>query len=260
MKRFIYILALVGFLIFPTSSSFAGSQSGKSIKIAFGNWPPFLDPAEPQKGVYSQLIKDAFETQGYTVEIQFHEWDKAMELVKSGDIELSGLWLKTPEREMIFHYSSPILNETHVFFHNRKTKFEWNRIEDLKGRNLIGLKGFNYGSKLDYMIREKQVSIELVENDQEAFTRLLKNPELICPQELNVGLNILKKKFSIEDADKIAYIPKTFNIATSYLICAKKVVLCSKYILDFNRGLKETLGKQMGKNLLSTLKSLPGDD
>ena len=260
MNKFIYIFFLLAILIHPISDSFAKEAGGKSIKITFGNWPPYLDPTEPQKGVYSQLIKDAFENQGYSVEIHFNEWDKAMDLVRSGEVDLSGLWLKTPEREMIFHYSSPILNETHVFFHNKKNKFDWNKIEDLKGRKLISLKGFNYGAKLDYMIREKQVTVELVENDQEAFARLLKHPELVYPQELNVGLNILKKKFSIEDADQIAYIPKTFNIATSYLICAKKVALCSKYILDFNRGLKETLGKQTGKSLLSTLKSLPGDE
>ena len=112
-------------------------HSQEKIRIAIGEWPPFIGEALPHYGVVPQLINEACATQGVSVEYGFFPWKRAYTEVKQGRWQASAIWGRTPEREADCLFSAVVYSDEVVQFYDREKPINWNgslaATEQLKG-------------------------------------------------------------------------------------------------------------------------------
>ncbi|MBU2292694.1 MAG: transporter substrate-binding domain-containing protein [Gammaproteobacteria bacterium] len=112
MRRLLTALLLCAGLCQP-------AQSQEQIRIAIGEWPPFIGEALPHYGVVPQLLNEAFATQGVSVEYGFFPWKRAYTEVKQGRWQASAIWGRTPEREADCLFSAVVYRDEVVLFYRR---------------------------------------------------------------------------------------------------------------------------------------------
>ena len=207
------------FSLLTLFSSFLASS--KQITLSVGEWPPYMGSDLPNNGAIAEIITEAFADIGYQVSFEFYPWARAMEQAQLGRVDGTGLWLKTESRESEFYFSEPVLEEKHVFFYNRTNKPKLDSFEALKSYSYVGLEDFSYGIDLDNIIRAKQINIQRVSNDEQAFGMLLKNRVSIYPQEMAVGFYLLRQHFSEQEVKNIGHIEQPFMRKNSHIMLSK---------------------------------------
>lgn len=219
--------------------------SKETIKIAVGNWPPYLSEKMEHKGIVAQIITEIFSAEGYNVEFRFFPWARAYVETKQGSFDCTGVWLKKPEREADFYYSDPVIKEKTVFFHLKDFKFDWNKIDDLYGLKIGGIIRFSYGEEFDNDLKLGKIKVDRTSTDVQNFKKLLAKRLDIYPQEINIAYNVLRSDFKPEEIQLITYHPKTLMENESYLLFPKNVARSKVLIKIFNKNLKHL--KDSGK-------------
>ncbi|NVD07551.1 transporter substrate-binding domain-containing protein [Vibrio sp. JPW-9-11-11] len=237
------ILVLSSFLMIA-NSAFASDDS-KIVKIAAGNWPPFIGEQLEGFGQVGKTIKEIFAAQGYQVEFHFYPWKRAYKKASEGEYVATAVWMYAEERTEFFHYSDPVAQEKFVFFHRRDNPFEWQSLLDLQGKLLGGGLGYSYGAELDQLLESNQVSINRVETPAKAFQLLKYRRVDIVPEERHIGLFTLSK-LPIEQQQLITFHPKPFLTNDSYLLFSKAHPQAEALMAIFNQGLAE---RNAGDNL-----------
>jgi polar amino acid transport system substrate-binding protein len=209
----------------------------KTIHLTAGNWAPYLGPNLPFRGMAGKIIKKAFAVQGIEVEIEFFPWKRAYKLAQKGEYDGTAIWLKKADRQKDFYYSDVVVVEKHVFFHLKEKRFAWSSISDLQGQTLGGLQGFSYGAELDRVLKEGKIKMERVNSDVTNFKKLLAKRIDLYPQELNVGLYVLKNYFDSEQIRQVTY-DEPFMKKNSYLLLTKDKKENKELIRVFNQGLE----------------------
>jgi len=144
----ILILFLFAFLLLQISTVCAGDKIFNAIASPF---PPFTGPNLKDKGVAWEICKAALETQGYTVNLEFAPWARAMEDSKKGKYDGLLPAYKTDERMRFFLYPMPLLT-IHTGFIKHKLKKEISYNGDLKtliGYNIGVGKGYSTADEFD---------------------------------------------------------------------------------------------------------------
>lgn len=117
----------------------------KTIVAAADPWPPFVDPAAPKEGLSLEIIRAAYATQGYTVEMNYVPWARAIDGVKKGKYDiLPPTWI-TEERKTFLMYSEPYAVNNIKFIKNIDDPFEFEGIESLAGKKIGTVRGYGYG-------------------------------------------------------------------------------------------------------------------
>lgn len=63
----LFTLFLTGLMLMFSFSAFAD----KTLTAASDPWPPFVDPQHPKEGLSLEIIRAAFQTQGYTIKMEY---------------------------------------------------------------------------------------------------------------------------------------------------------------------------------------------
>jgi polar amino acid transport system substrate-binding protein len=204
-----------------------------------GEWPPYLTKDLKHNGAVAHLIKDILEDIGYQAELIFYPWARAYSQAAKGKDDLTGVWMHKLEREEDFYYSEPVLSEKFVFFHLKGLNFNWDRIQDLAGLTVLGMKGYSYGEDFDKAIEKGNIKmIDKVTKTKQGFGMLLLNRAQLYPQEMNIGNYELNKHFTDNEIGKITYHSKPFLINNSYLLFPKKTPKSLELLKKFNEKLK----------------------
>ncbi|MGY5539484.1 substrate-binding periplasmic protein [Vibrio brasiliensis] len=233
-----HYLAFVGTLLACFSSQASTPDEPKVIKIAAGNWPPFIGEQLEDYGYVGKTITDVFAKQGYLVEFHFFPWKRAYKQASEGDFVATAVWMFAQERTEYFLFSDPVAQEQFVFFHRKDYPFQWQSLADIKGKHLGGGLGYSYGVNLDKMLADEEITINRVETPNKAFQLLKYRRVELVPEEKNIGLFTLGK-MPIETQELITYNPKPFLTNDSYLLFSKAHPEAEELMKLFNQGLKQ---------------------
>ena len=80
---------LIGFLSLIFSSSLSANET---IRIANGEWPPYLSKELKHYGVASRIVAEAFALEGVKVKYGFFPWGRAYAVVQRGEWDGSVIW------------------------------------------------------------------------------------------------------------------------------------------------------------------------
>ncbi|MCW8333234.1 substrate-binding periplasmic protein [Vibrio paucivorans] len=220
------------------SSSVETPNSDKIIKIAAGEWPPFIGEQLEDFGHVGHTIQQVFARQGYSVEFHFYPWKRAYKKASEGEYVATAVWMFTEERTEHFMFSDPVAQEQFVFFHLKENPFQWQSLSNLKGKTLGGGLGYSYGESLDTLINDEQVTIKRVESPEKAFQLLKYRRVELVPEEKHIGMFALSK-MPIDTQELITYNPKPFLSNDNFLMFSKAHPDAKKLLTIFNQGLKQ---------------------
>ncbi|MFZ6049796.1 substrate-binding periplasmic protein [Pseudomonas sp. CR3202] len=126
---------------------FSAPAWSQKIIAAADSYPPFADPTHPAQGICLQIVRAAFASQGYTVDMRFVPWARALSGVKSGEYDiLPNAWW-TQERAAFLLFSEPYLKNEIKFIKRKGDPFEYDGLGSLTGKTVGIVKGYGYGDE-----------------------------------------------------------------------------------------------------------------
>lgn len=103
------------------------------------------------QGYAWDIFRESFHAMGYTVILKVKPWKRCLKVVEEGLIDLvfPASWNK--EREKIYDYSKEHINlATYVVFYmDERRAREWQGLGSLKGKTVLKMRGWTYGSEFD---------------------------------------------------------------------------------------------------------------
>lgn len=209
-------LILIAFLIF---SPFAGSQNCTTIK-ANGpiGWVPIVyrDANHNLTGIAVDVAKKISNSLNVDLEIQPHiPWKRQLKKLQKGSLDMLVAAYISEERERLYKFSMPFLEEKVKVFTHYERQFNFNQWEDLTGKLGLRPRGGTYGSEFDRFAKEKLEFIEFSDK-QKSLDLLYSGRADYLVLAFNDGL-LSAKKFGYEN--KIVALEKTIvEISVHFLI------------------------------------------
>jgi len=210
----------------------------ETVRIATGEWSPYISEKLKHYGVVTRIVTEAFALEGIKIEYQFVPWKRAILWVESGKQDGSSVWAYNSDRGERFLFSDPVVSAKYVFFHRKDYKFDWETIEDIRGKEIGIILGYTYGAAFNKALKARQLLTIAVSYEEQIFSMLLKKRVEIVPMALEVGYDILQRKFKPKESQLITHHPKPLRDKPSHLIFSKKIKRNQRLVKLFNKGLK----------------------
>lgn len=226
MNKILIYLSIV--LLF--SNSFA---ENKVISAVSNIYPPFVDPEIPTDGLSVEIIRAAFETQGYTITLNYKLWSDALDGVKEGKYDiLVGAWF-TKERTKYLIYSDPYSFIRIKFAKRKGDTFEYMGISSLRGKKIGIIKDFGYSDKFNNATNFIKVGADSITQN---FRKLVNGEIDLTLEDETVAIAKIKKS----NPDLLKYIEFTKTPLTkrgNYVVSGLKNPRHKELIHAFNIGL-----------------------
>ena len=127
-KMFRWIMGCVIVLGLMTAET---SAAPRNLVFATLNAPPYFGENLAGGGFYTEISREAFQRVGYTFEVEFMTWNRALELAKRGDYAgMLGMYY-TEERAHDFIYTESIYDDEIVFFSRKGETMTYTTLQDL---------------------------------------------------------------------------------------------------------------------------------
>ncbi len=211
----------------------------ETIRIAVGEWSPYISEDLEHFGVVCRIITEAFSSQGYNVEYGFFPWKRSYEYVKTGEWDASGAWAFSKEREPYFLFSDPILEVKQVLFHLKTTQINWNSIEDLANLKIGATIEYDYGELFETAEKEGIITVRRNVSDESNFRLLLRGGIHTFACNSITGKAIIRKYFTEEEVALVDINPKPIDIKLNRLLFSKVLPNSEMLLGKFNAGLME---------------------
>lgn len=95
-------------VVAPSCAGAAAAETGRSLRMATEEWPPFRinDPQSESgfRGIDIDVVAAVEERLGVKILIERHPWARALEMMRSGQVDLLSGVARTAEREGFMHY------------------------------------------------------------------------------------------------------------------------------------------------------------
>lgn len=231
--------ALFSVVLFLGSLTLAAREP---VRIAIGEWPPYLAKDLPHYGVAAHIVEEAFNAAGLDVEFQFLPWGRVMVYVENGRFDTSILWVETEERSKSFLFSDVLLEGEAVFFYNEDNPLEWQTYQDLSTLHFGGLLSASYPWFEAAKAAGLDMQMELVTDERQNFSKLISGRIDAFSLDKLVGLHILQQDFA-NQRDQVGYDPKPIE-SWPYRLIFTKSDKGETLVEAFNRGL--AIIKQQG--------------
>lgn len=212
-------------------SSWAAAET---IRLANGDWAPYLSENLKEYGVVSHITKEAFALEGINVEYSFFPWKRGFEEAKEGKLDGSIVWGHTDERAQDFNYSDPVVYLETVLFIKKDSTFDWKDKEDLGKHSIGGVIGYSYG--LEDLEKEGKVTITRIASPENNYKKLVSGRIETVAEDREVGWGLVH---SLGLANEVKTHPQPLVTKPYFLIMSKKSPNGDKYLEAFNRGLKK---------------------
>ena len=224
--------AMALFLLIAINGALSARET---VRIAIGEWPPYLSRELPHNGVAAHLVREAFEAGGVNVQFDFLPWQRVRVYVENGTRDASILWVKTEQRAQTLLFSDVLLEGEAVFFYNKNNPLIWQDYEDLDGKRFGGLLSASYPWFETAKSRGVDVSMELVTVEHQNFSKLLSERIDAFSLDKLVGLHMLQHRFP-NQADLIGYDPSPIE-SWPYRLIFTKSPRGERLVEAFNEGL-----------------------
>lgn len=226
----------------------------EKIRLATLEWPPYVSEAACGQGWVQQLVVGVFLSEGYTVEVGFFPWKRALHLVERGewdalypeyDIPADSLSdvLDGVRRLEFLSLSDGFPGGSLVFFRRKGADITFNGdFEALKGLSIGVVSGYENSAELDRMIANRELKVQTA-NDDWTNIRMLYHGriDLIVGDDLVIQRTIdrmVPREKQKEYRGIIEPINPIIEEKTLFLAFSQKREGFQQRLYAFNRGLK----------------------
>lgn len=138
--------------------SFAAYTSAETVRLATVDWPPFFGKNLPKGGFVTEIARQALSRNGYTMDLVFVPWKRAMYSAQKGDHHgLFGCWVNE-EVKTLFDISQEIMARGDAHFLALKDSIGADlRPESLIGKRIGIVRGYAVSETLESLFNSGQV-------------------------------------------------------------------------------------------------------
>lgn len=248
---FVFALSMATSLSVPAQT--------RTLKIATGEFAPYMAAARADQGISLSVVRRAFELSGYQVEFSFLPWSRALAETRIGKWDATAAWGNNPERNPPFFVSENVVSEKWVFVYRNAVKFSWNSLADLKPYRVGLIQDYTYTPEMWSMASAGHFKSDKLPSEVVAIKMLLLDRLDVAPMERNVACDVLQKNFTNADAAKLSVDPKQMiDTFTSHVLLPRALAESATRVADFNAGLKKLKASPEYAKLLSQVKCPSG--
>jgi ABC-type amino acid transport substrate-binding protein len=119
MSNIARALAAIALFLFALAGPAGAATQAKTVRLATLDWEPYIGRKLPDQGYTAALIREAYRDQGWTVQIEFYPWARALHLARTGEVD--GLMPEyfNSSRKNEFMYSFPFPGGPLVLYKRR---------------------------------------------------------------------------------------------------------------------------------------------
>lgn len=205
----------------------------KAIKALTLDWQPYVGKELKNYGVTSQIIKEAFAAEGYTISFKFVPWAKGLKDVLSNKADILYPAYYNDERAKIYHISEAFFKSETILVKHSSSDFKYNGFESLKGLKIGITRGYSYGKDFD---ETKGLIKQEVSKEALNFQKLLKKRIDIMPIDKLVFKHYMS---SNKLGDQLVSIEPAISSNDLHLLFSKKDPKGEEKLKAFNSGLKK---------------------
>ena len=127
----------------------AHAEKGASAPLVMVNtiYPPFVNaPGDPGgEGLDVEIAREVLRRIGHTMELQVVPWRRVLLMLEYGHADFTTTISRRDDRDRYLEWSNPYrLGAAYRFYALKSSKFKLNSLDDLRGRRLGLIAGFNY--------------------------------------------------------------------------------------------------------------------
>lgn len=143
-------------IVVSLSAVTAGQEVLKPVKIVTGQWKPYTDASDTEKGIATQVITAVLKKMGMQPNYLFMPFDQAISIAADSQRNdgVRGLFplYDSPSRRRAFYFSDPLFPVTlRLYYHAGKSPQldQIQQLDDLKGINSVFIGTYRYPDALE---------------------------------------------------------------------------------------------------------------
>jgi len=213
--------------------------AGRTVVLTSLEWPPYTGVALPDAGASGKVVRSAFESMGYAVEVRYFPWKRAVDLALH-DPDVDGIYPEYVSSFRIgqFLYSDEIGSSPVGFAEYAGRDIVWERLEDLSGLGLGTVKGYVNTESFDRMVADGDLVVDESVSDPLNLRKVLGGRVDLAVIDVNVFRYLCLTDDSIRpNAHLLMINPRLLGI-NSLHVCFKMGGRGRELLRVFNEGLK----------------------
>ncbi len=245
MKSNFFTILVTGMLTLCVTDLY---PADKIIVAAADSWPPYIDFDSQNGGLCIEIVRAAFETQGFILTFKNTPWARAIKGVKDGQFDiLPNAWL-SKERTKFLLYSKPYAACVVKVVKRKGDPFEYTGINSLTGKKIGVVRGADYGPEFNNAKNfSKEEATNLIQNIKKL---ILGRIDLTLEDE--IGLITTLSMNEPELLKKIEFDENPFSLKNFYVASGLENPRHKKIIDAFNNGLEKIKANGTYNKILSS--------
>ena len=209
------------------------------IRLATGEWAPYIGENLPHAGCDSWVVTEAFALEGLSVEYGFFPWARSYSLSATGKWDGTPEWADTPDHQLQHYVSAePLSTQEWVFFYRADRPLTWETLDDLAGKTIGVTSGYFYSNAFRDLRTKGVASFVESSSDEANFRMLLAGRIDVFPMERHVGRSVVRSIFTPEEQAQLLGSSKSFAQFKPYLLLSRAVRQNEQRMELFDRGFK----------------------
>lgn len=231
------VMAACGLLMGLGISCGAQAQE-KTVSLATLEWPPYVGAALPEEGATTAVIKKAFETAGYKVEVIFLPWKRAVEETAEAGGKFDAFYPGYNCNQKPGLVSSESLGSSPLgFAENAEAPLAWSSLDDLAGKRVGTVQGYTNTAEFDERVAMGKITADAAVNDLTNLKKLVaKRLDAVIVDRFVMEYMLKTEKDLAADAGKIAFNKKPLEEKNLFL-CFRDDSAGKKVVADFDAAL-----------------------
>ncbi|MBU6954371.1 ABC transporter substrate-binding protein [Hahella sp. HN01] len=236
MKR----LILSVLTVFIAAVGLEVRAEGKNVQLTSLDWPPYTSEGLANQGASAAVAKEAFAAMGYTLEVKFYPWKRAVALAKN-DPAYDGYFPEyyAKELEDDFILSEPMGSGPLGFAQRKNHQIDWSALPDLAKYRIGVVSGYVNTAEFDDMVANKQLNASEAGDDVKNLMKLVSDRIDLAVVDKNVMKYLLSTEASLKSAAGAIEFNPTLLEDKKLYICFKKGPRGEELAKVFSEGLKK---------------------
>lgn len=215
--------------------------SQEEILIVTGEYPPYVSETLENKGIYYQIVTEAFKSQGIHVKIEFYPWNRCLNMVDTGMAWATFPYMQTKERLTKYYFSDALHKSgenSFVLFYYKPNKdfssYDGSQLKDLNSFQVGGLYNYFYIP----VFENAGINLDISDSETEVFLKLMSGRIDFVPSDRYVAKYLIEKNYP-DQINNFSSIDITFNeeLNNYELLTSQQNSKATWLINVFNQGL-----------------------
>jgi len=229
------------------------AAKAEPIKLATGEWAPYVSESLEKKGFLMEIISEVFKEMHLEADYVFYPWRRCYESVVMGKVWAAFPYSYTKERAEEVLFSDKITFSVTRFFTHKTSKGyqlaekpgSYNTLSDLKPYRIGGVIGYFYEQDFN----RAGLHMDYVSKEIHAIEKLIMGRIDFFPVNELVGWYIIKNNFS-NHAERFSVLEKPYSTNDLNLIVSKKYPDAINLLKRFNAALEIVKDRYIYKSIL----------